>query len=918
MKIYTYSNPFKIDEYEYWNEIKKYPHLCVSQTLVQGMNLYYGRDKFSIICTLEDYINDLYADWANNPTLRIEQYLKLSREINLIENKKIKDVLNRNKREVLNSVRYLIELGCSALDITKIKKTNELIKEYITIFNNLIKSDEEDIIWINKLNGLLNRPKEALKESFTRILKKEIINIIQDELKFELKDEKINFNEFSLDQLKKYITDNNVQNTILEHCLNQSNIIEKTFDNNSQESKCVIHGVHRFTPMILNLISHMQKKGIEIIFLIPYCENYSQIYQTWRRVYSWVGVDFENIDTLEYTDSYHSVAKAIANFAEGRFEEIKKIKENNVLINFDNMTSFSNYVAKIYEDAKKDAEEKNRKNALAFMEEQFYAPEATTINNILRSYFPEQFGEKHFLSYPIGQFILSLYNMWDKDNKRMIYDEDKFIESISLNIWGKYNKTPIQIYRNIRLFLKRCKTIDECVNRLNLLKANLDNIKCNDGLYEYFKRYSFYNVSKDDITYFIGILEDLSKISKTLFNSGENEFNIIEHFQKLINIINEKLKTDSEISEYEMELISELNNKLIGVENDKLVGNIDDIKELMHFYLNAKLNDNSANWIVRNFEQIDGAVLMSGKFKYKNKKISRSAIYHFALLSDKNMKKSISDFLPWPLNEDIFDSINSLYKEIIKCCYKEYRNFLRYSLFYGILFSKKTIKFSYVSTDINDEDVKQLPYFLFNVIGIKEERDNGELYGALNRENKNVNLNKEVRGQLNKLDEEMFSICPNRFLLNNLIDKKVIYYNEFHCIYYTMEIARQIAYRLFNKYNDVDKSINKTINILKDFLPFYNEVEISDIKFKLYRKLNEDIKSSYNKDDYYRKIREFLVVKITDNGQEIINMSSFSSKKKDDIIDWLKSNRLYTNIDTSICGYCNQKDNCLEYYLKGE
>ena len=41
IKIYTYKDPFHLDKYSYWNEIKQYPHLCVSQTLVQGLDKKY-------------------------------------------------------------------------------------------------------------------------------------------------------------------------------------------------------------------------------------------------------------------------------------------------------------------------------------------------------------------------------------------------------------------------------------------------------------------------------------------------------------------------------------------------------------------------------------------------------------------------------------------------------------------------------------------------------------------------------------------------------------------------------------------------------------------------------------------------------------------------------------------------------------
>lgn len=41
------------------------------------------------------------------------------------------------------------------------------------------------------------------------------------------------------------------------------------------------------------------------------------------------------------------------------------------------------------------------------MREQFYSAN-NSVNDILKVYFPEQFGERHFLAYPIGHFLWQL------------------------------------------------------------------------------------------------------------------------------------------------------------------------------------------------------------------------------------------------------------------------------------------------------------------------------------------------------------------------------------------------------------------------------------------------------------------------------------------------------------------------------
>lgn len=45
LKIYTYSDPYKINRESYWDEIKNCPHFCVSQTMVNGLEEIYDNLK---------------------------------------------------------------------------------------------------------------------------------------------------------------------------------------------------------------------------------------------------------------------------------------------------------------------------------------------------------------------------------------------------------------------------------------------------------------------------------------------------------------------------------------------------------------------------------------------------------------------------------------------------------------------------------------------------------------------------------------------------------------------------------------------------------------------------------------------------------------------------------------------------------
>ncbi len=142
MKIYTYSNPFKLKEESYWNEISKAPHLCVSQTLVQGLTTpgrnKYDRKDFRYIYTIKSFNEKVYKDWLKNPENDIRQYIYLSEEINKL-NDQLRDTFKFNQREIYNALRLLIE---SRIKPHEIKKGySDEMDIFVDIYKNLYSYD---------------------------------------------------------------------------------------------------------------------------------------------------------------------------------------------------------------------------------------------------------------------------------------------------------------------------------------------------------------------------------------------------------------------------------------------------------------------------------------------------------------------------------------------------------------------------------------------------------------------------------------------------------------------------------------------------------------------------------------------------------------------------------------------------------
>lgn len=80
--IYTYHDPYKIDQEPYWDEIKNCPYFCSAQTLVNGLRSHY-KEKFDggRVSTVKILTDSLYIDWAS-PAWIVKQHTDIDNIIN--------------------------------------------------------------------------------------------------------------------------------------------------------------------------------------------------------------------------------------------------------------------------------------------------------------------------------------------------------------------------------------------------------------------------------------------------------------------------------------------------------------------------------------------------------------------------------------------------------------------------------------------------------------------------------------------------------------------------------------------------------------------------------------------------------------------------------------------------------------------
>ena len=527
--IYTYSNPYKINREQYWDLVKNSFHLCVSQTLVNGLCDQYREFYKGKLTTIDRFINKLFLDWESD-AVEISQRAYIDNVIDYmsfreyvdddLSEEDIKLSLKRNRSYVLKSLRVMFELGMNPDNIREDCLTYEQ-KCIVGLFKELMTSGSSLF---------------SLKNDFT---KDEVDDAIKQTIADALRDK------------EKDCSDINIDNV-------------------------VVHGIHQFTPIMLKTIEILSKYK-NVIVLFNYQPDYKNVYQTWLNIYSWfeskINLSNQNFNNDSQEFEGGIVADNMAAMIAGSTAAIDLSKRIEVT-EFDNQTEFAGYVAKKFENASHKREnDEFRHPALYYMDEQIYAANSG-VNQILKIYFPEQFGEREFLDYPIGHFFISVTNMWDPESNVMcIKDLSDVFECLSCGIISEEkNGLLVSILDRCRFYISKETTIKGMIKKLKKLKKSLDF----DGYREDLRRLDYYNVTEDEIDTLITALQELNSIAEQFFADFSDKKNDFKKFYKkiedvLVNKVLDKEELDEDFKDIVVRVLARLNEVSIDKKTEESI-----------------------------------------------------------------------------------------------------------------------------------------------------------------------------------------------------------------------------------------------------------------------------------------------------------------------------------------------------------
>lgn len=119
-KVYMYSNIDNLKELSYFNEISKYPHIVATASMRRGLEEKY-KDEIENIFDVYSIQKDFCGDWTATETV-FEQYIGISAllrsMVNLPSNfKQLGESFSKNRKEIYNSIRALVEAGMFPADL---------------------------------------------------------------------------------------------------------------------------------------------------------------------------------------------------------------------------------------------------------------------------------------------------------------------------------------------------------------------------------------------------------------------------------------------------------------------------------------------------------------------------------------------------------------------------------------------------------------------------------------------------------------------------------------------------------------------------------------------------------------------------------------------------------------------------------
>lgn len=817
-KVMTYTNPKNLEQLEVFKPYTDALHVCATKNMREGVYERYQKDQNQPFITAPivssiQLIESLLGDWSSSET-KLKQYLHLSEIIQheIILEDNFLSSFRRNQIEVLETIRIMEVSGVTPADLD----SNELIlstKE--EVFLNIWRKFEKDQS-IKKVRNLLTF---GLKNTLNNLWDK----INKEMIKNSYAEEEVAFNK-------------------INHSVR--------FD------RIILHGFYFMTPEQQRVFLLLKNAGVNIVFLNLYDDRYPETFSFIDKFlnerHGWI--DKNQWEIEKCSSKERTIADKFLADYEG---EIVENYQNPAYLKVTDFQDFYDFLQDYETNFEKSEIQEN-------VHKTYLAPNAASLNDRLQEYYPELFkAKRHFLGFPIGQFLYQLHQMWSEEEESLILTENGLFECFASG-WlydkktGKNARDFTKILQDVLPFFQGCTTQKSWIQRLEHLLSIFENVlpvfhQEEDDSFQRrmsspFLMFSQFATTKEDVLQLERFIGMILKTTADLFGEGNKRISLSDHFLRLRQLLEASNPyLEQEILNEERVLIAQLKQTLQATP-DIGAFHVSDISTAISLYLSGHLKkDYQEEEIIRPFIEIDGEA-----FK-------ENGITHVTGLDENSLP--YSEFtLPWPLSNQVF---HNLAKRNIPLSFQVLRNnyvkeITRYLIYNLLQFSKK-LELSWM-VQLDDKKNLDKTIYLSQLSLEPDNKDENQQEewqdNKLKRNITKLELDTFLAYPIDALAE--FKFCPRRFYYSYLSGSSETFQSEFIHEFLFGNLLKSIGALLPNLSDETIKG-----EVFKLF-PYWNEFKLNmiaedNLKYRNWTKKHYGGYMPYGTEEEFSDLRKLFL-----------------------------------------------------------
>lgn len=589
----------------------------------------------------------------------------------------------------------------------------------------------------------------------------------------------------------------------------------------SSTDSIVIHGFYYFTPVQERIMQLLEGAGYNLIYLFPYDERYPLVYEIWTETYTKMkGFPPKSEWNIEKSDRDDPCGDIFSGKRGISIPNKLMIKE------YASVMEFVNDVKRIKQEGYT-----------------IYSTAQQEANEILKDYFPDEYGERKLLAYPIGQFVSTLNKMWDEDLQTIRLNTDDLIDCFAsgwLAINGVTAKQYMQDLMHILPFFTGCITVEQWESRIELLKQIDEKAvapfkvdydiqpsisRWQEAIENPFKNFSMFSVDPEKLDIILALIKQLLDMAKELF--GNNQMvRVSDHLGKLDNILKQHEISD-ELYDEERSLIQDVFEKLNQPSDYTSYCAPADISRALELFMSGRMTDGEI--------EVEHVGFVRPMYFIDAECIKNNSRAHVCMCDVNSMPGGNKDYV-WPLTERIIrNCYDTTHNQLIENMMQIMNSTVqcnRYFLYAAL--KNKEVCLSWIH-NINDKLMAPSPYIRLicdaTEISITPTKRQSITFSKVadaeygRGKTEDYDREKAPRGMI-KEARMAYALCPMKYTLGYVVEKYPTFESEFQQNYAINALISSI----YNLLKDQGVSIDEVYNNVMGLFPFLRKVERRQVK----------------------------------------------------------------------------------------